>query len=168
MKKILLTAISLIALTGSGVAYGVSQTSPTGADEVPPIVAQVENHEERIGDLETKTDNTQTQVNQNTADIGSLQNNTGTAPADTVEPVHTTVAQPTPSVELSPSPELEPEPEPEPIDPHTITAVTDTPDTDLHNCFYTLYNGTTKSVYTGNQLECYALGTILPSWLWPK
>lgn len=161
MKKLLITSTILITIAG-GTSYALTSPEDAGADEKPPIVLQVENHEERITDLEDKTDKTQTQVNQNTADINELQSGTGIEPAPEVETVHTVVNKPN-------IPDNNPPPEPEPeIDPYTITSVTDTPKSTGHYCFYTLENGKTQGVNTGNTLACYEVGSILPKWLQPK
>lgn len=163
MKKLLIVSTALIAVTGA-TSQAITNNTPISADEKPPIVLQVENHEERITGLEDKTDKTQTQVNQNTADIGELQANTGTSPADPVEPVKTPVNR-TPSTPEEPKPS---EPTPEPIDLHTIISVTDVNGTNTHTCTYTIQTGQRKAVITGYGTECYKVGTILPEWLWPK
>lgn len=146
-KKRLLTATAALGLVlGTGLALRPS--GHTKATETPPIVAQVENHEQRIGDLETKTDATQTQVNQNTADIQQVQTGTGIKPAPTVETVYTPVAQPT-ATTTTQTTTAEPTPEPQP-DPHTVTNLkyvyTAAGERDnKYNrflCVYTFYDGT--------------------------
>lgn len=160
MKKLIIAGVAS-ALLATGVGFALNDNpQELGADPKTPLEATVENHEERIVDLEVKTDETQTQVNQNTADIGQLQTGTGVAPADPVAPVKTPVKQPTPQPEPEPTPEPEPEPH-----PWTIISVTDTPLSIGHSCNYVMYNGEDKNVKTGKTLACYEVGTLLPEWL---
>lgn len=67
-----------------------------GEFDISGLNNQVQNHEKRIGDLETKTDQAQTQTNQNSADISNLQQNTNTASAPKVPTVNTPVEKTTP------------------------------------------------------------------------
>lgn len=168
MKKIILSVASVLLIGGAGLALQPSE--PTTAEDKPPLVIQVENHEERIGDLEVKTDKTQTQVNQNTADIEAVRQQTGTTAAEPVPTVTTPVAQPAPSTaEQTTAVEPQPAPQPEP-DPRTVTAVVDTPGTNPelqnHSCKYTLYSAeeTNKqgSVIQSASVPCYQVGDILP------
>lgn len=177
MNKTLLASAAILTLSVGG--YALTPRTGIVAEEVPPIVAQVDNHEQRIGDLEVKTDKTQTQVNQNSADITKLQESTGTEPASTVSPTVTPVArtesstatttetstQTDATVEPTTTTVTPPQPE---TNPYTITQVVDTPETYGHYCYYTLYNGKTKGVKTGMEVACYEQGTVLPEWLWPK
>lgn len=166
MKKLIIASATILTLA-SATSLAL-KPSPIEADDKPPIVLQVENHEKRIGDLEVKTDETQTQVNQNSDDIQVLQRDTGSSPAPAREPVRTPVAQPAPTdTTAEPTPTPTPEPQPA-VDPYTITAVSDTPTTHAHECFYTLYNGKTQNVKTGNGTACYAVGDVLPQWLRPS
>ena len=55
--------------------------STAGEFDLQSLNDQVQNHEARIGDLENRADNTETQVAQNTADIQLIQQQTGTSPA---------------------------------------------------------------------------------------
>ena len=160
MKKLLIISSTVLTIA-SGTAYAINQPAEVGSEEKTPLVLQVENHEERITDLEDKTDKTQTQVNQNSQDIGALQNGTGIAPTEPVEPVKTPTKQPQQS---------EPQPQPEPeIDPHTIIKVEITvKSTGNFYCKYYLQNGKTMGVNHGSTVPCYEVGTVLPRWLWPK
>src|SRR5262245_54202789 len=118
LKTRLLTAAGIAVIATGGVALANSQPEPIAADEVPPIVQQVEDHEVRITDLEGRADDTDEKVATNTTAIGQLQQNTLTASSDD-EP-----ESPTPP--STPGPEPEPEPQPTPH-PRTITAVRDEP-----------------------------------------
>lgn len=172
MKKIILGLASIITIGG---AVLVAQTNEsTVAEDKPPIVLQVENHEERIGDLEDKTDKTQTQVNQNTADISAIRTQTGTSAADPVEQVVTPIAQPettsnTPPNNPAPDPDPVPQPTPE-LDPRLIMAMTDTPGANPalnnHTCSYTLYSQEEDvkqgDVVQPNSMPCYQIGEVLP------
>lgn len=175
MNKLIVTTTIVTLLTGSVFAL-TNNPTPAGSQVKTPIEIQVDNHEERIGALEEKTDATQTQVNQNGADITVLQNNTATAPAPTVDPVVTPVIQqntvqvpvdvpvapdPVPVVVTPPPVDPVPTPDPTPINPKTIVAVTDTPRTRDHACIYTLYDGRKVTVYTGNSVACQQVGEIL-------
>jgi hypothetical protein len=62
-----------------------------GDYDIQSIVDMLLNHEKRITDLESKTDNTQTQTNQNSQDINKLQGSTNTTSSPTVPKVSTPV-----------------------------------------------------------------------------
>lgn len=161
MKKRLLLATGIVALAG-GTTFAVATYQPeqTVADEEPPIVQQVNDHEVRITDLEEETAETQEQVERNTADIAVVRQQ--------VAPV----AQPTPSQQPSPTPapkpadekaEPKPQPEPEPH-PRTIVAVDDQPRTGgLHTCAYTLHDPTQRKTTVIQPLEkpCLEVGEVL-------
>ncbi|MDO8735707.1 MAG: hypothetical protein Q7K29_01295 [Thermoleophilia bacterium] len=91
------------------VTFGIVATRPTATKsefDVNGLNDQVQNHEKRIGDVEDKTDKTQTQTNQNSADVNKLQTSTGTASAPTVPDVHTPVTTvPPPTVTPPPPPD---------------------------------------------------------------
>lgn len=172
MNKIIVTTTIATLLTGSVLAV-TNNPRPVESQVKTPIEIQVDNHEERIGALEEKTDSTQTQVNQNSADITVLKNNTGTNSTSHSDPVQTPENEaPTPTepdiilnpvVEPTPIPDPIPEPTPEPIptNPKTIVAVTDTPRARDHACIYTLYDGRKITAYTGNTVACQQVGEIL-------
>lgn len=161
MKKLLIISSTILTIA-SGTSYALTKPAELGAEEKSPLVLQVENHEERITDLEDKTDKTQTQTNQNSQDIGALQNGTGIAPTEPVEPVKTPTKQPQQSEPSEPQPQPEPE-----IDPHTIIKVDITvKSTGNFYCKYYLENGTTQGVSQGKTEPCYEVGTVLPRWLW--
>lgn len=163
MKKLLIISSTILTIA-SGTSYAITRPSEIGADEKPPLVLQVENHEERITDLEEKTDETQTQVNQNSQDIGALQSGTNIEPTQPVPEVKTPTKKPTTPIVIPP------EPTPEPIiDPNTIVKV-DISNTSTGNwyCRYYLHNGKSTGVNHGKTEPCYAVGTVLPRWLWPK
>jgi len=106
MKPVIFTisgAFLILILT-----VGIVLTRPTATKsefDVNGLNDQVQNHEGRIGDLEDKTDKTQTQTNQNTADINKLQANTGTSAAPTVPDVHTPVTTVPPPTVTPPPPD---------------------------------------------------------------
>lgn len=77
MRKRLLiaTLASLVTLGVNGVIYSSNRDS-VSADEVPPIVQQVNEHEERIGDLEDTTENIQEQVTENKTSINNVRERT--------------------------------------------------------------------------------------------
>lgn len=158
-----ITALAGVAgiLAVSGTVAALQINSPTGAEEVPPIVQQVNDHEERIGDLETRADSTDQQVGQNTSDIIVLQQATGTSPSTSAPASNGSGAMPA-------QPVATPPPAPAPVEPPKerdyITAVTDTPvDEHLHLCKYTLYDAAlTKKLndtYQSNSTPCKAIGT---------
>lgn len=161
-KKTIITVASLGVIAAGGSAYAIQQASTAGADEVPPIVVQVNDHENRIGSLENRADSTDQKVNQNSADIGALQQSTGTAPA-TVAPqpsqTSNTVTDPTTTTT---------DPTPEPAkDPRTITAVSDTIQSNgLRACDYTLYDPVQDAkqgvIRQNANVPCKQVGEILP------
>lgn len=102
MNKLYIIPASILLI--SGAVFAAKPDNQIVAEDKPPLVVQVENHEERIGDLETKTDATQTQVNQNTADIAEVQTQTSIKPAPQVQAVVTPVAQPEPTTQVAPEP----------------------------------------------------------------
>lgn len=161
MKKLIITGAAVLTIGGSALALQPSHS--TVATEKSPLIAQVENHEERIGDLETKTDATQTQVNQNTADIAEVQTQTNIKPAPQVQAVVTPVAQPAPSKQVETQPDLI-----DTTDGWTVTSIVEKqpanatyPDKiDLHCKFY-FYNGqigwgvtTTSNKYSHSPASC--------------
>ena len=84
MKKKLIfgTAIALITISANGLIYA-SNRETISADTLPPIVQQVNDHEERIGTLEETTEEikqevaeTKTQVNQTKERTTVLENST--------------------------------------------------------------------------------------------
>jgi len=106
------TVLSAAFLLAGGLIFSSAQTVQGELDEVG-VVNTLLNHEERITGLEGRADDLQTQVNQNTADIGIVQSATNTSPADPVAIVKTEIVR----VEVPPVPEPEPEPA-----PHVVSA----------------------------------------------
>lgn len=155
----------LIALSGTGYALQLNQT--TGANEVPPIYTQVEDHEVRIDSLEGRADTTEATVEQNSADIQVIQQETGTSPAPTTTTTSGTTEQPvTQTTTSEPAPAPTPAPEPAPH-PRTITAVSEAPSTHgLHSCTYTLYDPIQSSrqgiVLQPESIPCHQVGEVLP------
>lgn len=118
-----------------------------GEYSIQSIVDMLLNHEERISNLETKTDETQTQTNQNTEDVKKLQDTTGTQPANPVDPVQTPVAKvPVPKDE---TPVIE-DPEPEPADPNNNSWET------ANGTFVYKDYLTASRVYLGKPLSIYS------------
>lgn len=163
-----IATVSIVALGASGAA--VQQFTTTGANEVPPIYEQVENHEGRITDLEGRQDTTEAKVEQNSNDIQVIQQETGVSPAPSTgssSPTtsDTTTSSPSTSEPVSqPAPEPTPEPTPH---PRTITAVSDTPNGNgTHTCDYTLYDkvqDAKSGVYIQSDgSPCYKVGEVLP------
>lgn len=162
MKRLIIATATILTLSGATFALNRPQET-LQAEDKSPLITQVENHEERISDLETKTDATQTQVNQNTADIGELQTHTNVKPAPQVQAVVTPVTKPAPTVAETVAPAPQPQPAP---DPRTITSVTDTPGEHEHNghtCTYTIVKDNYPRVsIKPNGIPCLKVGDILP------
>lgn len=168
MKKIIITTAIATLLSGSVIVL-TNSSVPVDSQVKTPLELQVDNHEERITDLEVKTDNTQTQVNQNSEDIKVIQKTTNTPSAPAVETVVTPVAQPAPIIEPTPeptpitdpapTPEPTPAPTPTPINPKTIVVATQTPYKYGYKCYYELYDGRTLTVNSG--IECQKVGELL-------
>lgn len=172
MKRLIIVSSVLLTVAGA-TSYVLAQPSqPVDAGEKPPIVVTVENHEKRLGDVESRTDDIETRTNQNTSDINGLRNSVSNiaAKADqpqVVEKVTTIVEKPAP-LEPGDYPITPNDPAPTPPDPHMIVSFVDEPSAHNHSCTYTLQNGQTKRVSQGNDTACYTVGTILPGWLWPR
>ena len=168
VNKIILSS-ALVSLITGGTMLLTNSPQTVESQVKTPLEIQVDNHEERITDLEVKTDGTQTQVNQNSEDIKVIQKSTNTSPAPAVEPVVTPVAQPAPIIEPTPeptpipdptpAPEPTPAPTPTPINPKTIVVATQTPYKYGYKCYYELYDGRTLTVNSG--IECQKVGEIL-------
>ena len=109
-----------------------------GEYDIQSIVNMLLNHEQRIKEVEVKTDNTQTQTNQNSADINKLQENTNTGAAETVPAVTTPVTTSNPVVETptTPTPIVT-----TPMDPNDVTW------TNSHGTF--AYKNMPSTMYTG-------------------
>lgn len=166
-KKLIITAAITAAIASGTVAI---QQTKSGANEVPPIYEQVEQHEGRITNLEGRQDTTEAKVEQNSSDIQVIQQETGVAPASgSYSPTTSTSTQTSSgtaqSVPVSqPAPEPAPEPAPH---PRTITAVVDAPSNNgLHSCDYTLYDRIEDSrqgtVMQPAEIPCHAVGEVLP------
>ncbi len=160
MKKALITAaVASVLVTGTGLAVALNGQEPTAATETTPIQQQVDDHENRIGTLETKTDDIQQQTDSNTTAIASVQSSTSTsAPASVTQ-----TQAPAPAATPSPTPSPAPEPV---IDGRTVTSVTDTPGVSTRTCKYTLHDPleSTKqgSVIQPLEQPCVAVGQVLP------
>lgn len=159
-KPVIIGGITLLSLTGMS-ALAFQQSNTSGANEVPEIYTQVADHDERIGTLETKTDETAAKVEQNTADIQVVQQRTGAAPATT------TTQQPAPSPQTSPEAPQAPEPAPEPqVHPRTITAVSERLEGGMRVCDYTLYdpiqNAHLGLVLQPVEVACHQVGEVMP------
>lgn len=132
MKKKILFAGILLTAGVTNVALANYQPEAIGADEKPPIVIQVEEHEERIGTLETRTDDLEEQVSTNTEQI--IVNR------DRVVHVENKVAE-----QPKPAPNPAPEPKPEPINPYKVIKFERIYHTEgqypLLKCIYHTYNG---------------------------
>ena len=95
MKKKLLfgTAIGLITLTANGIIYS-SNRDTISADSVPPIVQQVNEHEDRITGLEDTTEEIKQDASETRTQVKDVQSRTKTiekkiespAPAPTPAP----------------------------------------------------------------------------------
>lgn len=77
MKKKLIfgTAIGLITLTANGIIYSSNRDS-ISADSLPPIVQQVNDHEERITDLEETTEEVKQEVAETKTQVKDVQTRT--------------------------------------------------------------------------------------------
>lgn len=158
-RTALIGSAGLVLATGTGMA--LYSPAAVKGEETPPIVLQVDDHEKRIGNLETKTDATQDQVNQNTDDIKVIQSETGVAPAP-----RTTTTSGSTSTSTTPSTNQTATPQPQPElakDPLTITAVSEIAmSAGTKGCKYTLY-GTTKPerlVYQSVEKACLPVGSL--------
>jgi hypothetical protein len=89
-----------------------------GEYDIQSIVDMLLNHEERLNNLETKTDETQTEVNQSAEDIKKLQDSTGTVSAEPVPGVVTPVTKVPVPTKTPDTTDPTPDPEPEPADPN--------------------------------------------------
>lgn len=149
----------VLAVTGVS-AYALNSPDQIGASDVPPIVEQVNDHEQRIGNLEQKTDDIQTQVDQNSTVLGTHTTNSTTSLPTSNDPENT----PTTNNTTEQAPTVQPTPEPS-IDPYTIMTVVATPKPSMPGsttCLYTLQNGKQKIVNNGNNVPCFEEGTIIP------
>jgi hypothetical protein len=174
MKAITTRAKAIIA-TGLIVAIGgttaaLQQVTTTGAEEPNPIIEQVGDHEVRIDSLEGRADKTDAKVEQQSADIEVIQQETGVAPAAPVpsspqvaETETATTSQPAPAPTAS---EPAPAPAPEPAkNPRLIMGVSDRPTTPgMHGCNYTLYDPAQNvtSFIQPVDVPCYGVGVVLP------
>lgn len=148
MKKriIIATIASVTALTGGVVA--LTPNRQTEAEDKPPFIVQIENHEERIEDLEVRTDDIETQVNQTTENVRVIQTETNIAPAEPVERVVTEIVR-IPAPEPTKTPQPAPTPAPEPvINPYTVVKVDTLAEQNIryadktnYSCTYHLHNG---------------------------
>lgn len=153
---------STITRLASGIAVvGISTlvlSAPVAGEfNADALINQVNHHETRITDLEHKTDSTQTQVNQASADVQALQQSTKTAPAPTVEPVATPVAQPAPSTAAPVQPAAEPAPAPAP----TVVSVNRSASPTngggfATTCTYKFSDGSTDTKVHSGDMECPA------------
>ncbi len=157
MKRLIIVSTALITVVGVAGIVLAQPSNSVDAGEKPPIVVTVENHEKRIGDLEVKTDDLQTQTNQNKQDI--KDSNKPTTPGQTVERVVTVIEKTPPLVEEDyPVTPNNPAPTPAPVvDPWTITniditltlaATTSSGQSHIKTCTYTFAGGFTRS-YAG-------------------
>lgn len=162
-KKAAIAAVSILAFTGTALAVQQSQT--TGANEVPPIYTQVEQHEERIDTLEGRADSTESKVEQNANAIETIQVTSGgaSAPGSTTQAAAPVAAPSTATAAPAPS---ETTPEAPRTHPRTITAVTTAlAPAGLRGCVYTLYdareNAHQGAVMQPESLACKQVGEIL-------
>lgn len=168
-RKVIISAAILSVIGISGTVFAATQSKPAEAGDKPPIVIMVENHEERITGLEGKTDDIQTQVNQNSSDIKASNPNKPTSgQSETkVERVVTVVEKPAPLKEEDyPVTPANPAPEPEPvIDPWQVTRLYESypanatyPDRVNMQCKYIFHNGQTgwsiNTLVKGSTLTC--------------
>lgn len=167
-KLIRIGIITATLLTTSAFVFNGPETQVDAGDRTP-LEIQVENHEERIVDLEVKTDETQTEVNQTKADIKEVQHNTGIASAPVVERVITEVkkievpieTKPTPTPAPTPAPTPVPEPIPEPHHLTILSVIDEAYNAEAHRCRYVLQDGRTPKVLTGISFPCQEVGAIL-------
>lgn len=150
-KKLLI--IPAVALAGGGLSLAVNHSYPVGADSDPPIVQEVkhqgevlQNHEDRIGNLEK--------------DAADLQKNTNTPPSSSRVVVRE-VTTPSASEPLSINPPA-PQPAPQSHDPREImninTQLILNPQGNSTKCQYFLYDGTVTPYTTCD----YKVGEIHP------
>lgn len=158
-----MSTATLLVLGGTG--YALIPETEIIAEDKPPIVTQVENHEERIGNLEVKTDDIATQVNQNTADIEAVRDFTNAPEAPQVAPVVTPVTKPPETVSdptTANAPTITPETNPLTIKKLNVddNVSSDKNPTPLRLCTYTLHDGSSRAVYQPRDKECQAVGAI--------
>lgn len=150
MKRIIITSAIALAITGT--ASAVIQHTQSGAEDVPPIVTQVGDHEQRIGQLEQHQSATDNQVQQHENDIKTLQQTSSgassasqSAAAGSGTSSGSSTSQSSPAASPAPTastPTTETTVSVAPTHPHTITAVRFQVD-ERHgslSCSYTLYN----------------------------
>jgi hypothetical protein len=157
-KQAIIAGAAVVVLSGTAVAL---RPTDTGAEDKPPIITQVENHEKRIGDLEDKTDKTQAQTDQNTADITSQGGGSKPSTTTAAKTSSTSSTTSNPAQSSSPAPSST-------TNPRTITSVQDDPSigNGQHTCIYTLYDSV-QSSQIGHYIQavgspCYSVGTVLP------
>lgn len=99
MKKKLLfgTAIGLITLTANGVIYSSNRDSMS-ADSLPPIVKQVEDHEQRITGLEDTTEEIKQDVSDTKTQVKDVQDRTKIIEKKVETPAPAPAPIPTPHV----------------------------------------------------------------------
>lgn len=156
-RRIFLGAAVALGLSGLGYAQTVE---PVTATEEPPIVQQVNDHEQRIGTLETKTGELEQRADDTDTAVQQLQ--TATEPSEPVTGSQTAATEPTAPVATS-----EPAPEPE-QDPYYIVKVESTPEylrdgsQSGHTCSYYLYARKIARISHGVTEPCFQAGTVLP------
>jgi hypothetical protein len=164
-KQALIGTAGLLLVSGSALA--LSNPSTSGADEEPPIVKQVNDHEGRITSLESKTDATNEKVAQNTADINNVRTQVGGTSNSTGGSSSTPQSAPSGS-DSTPAPQdNHVQPPVTVVDPWTIKDVQTTYRTTedgytTHTCVYTTENGKQKTIDYGPTGVCHVTGEILP------
>jgi len=139
MKKKMLLAAILASAAVTNIGLANYQPQPLGADEKPPIVIQVEKntedieqHEGRIGTLETKTDTLENQVGNNASEVTIVK--------DRVVVVENKLSE-----QPKPAPTPSPAPEPVPVSPYKVIKFERIYHTNgqypLLKCVYHTYNG---------------------------
>lgn len=161
MKKLLIA--STVAVTTAS-ALTFAAVRPTTADDPAPIVAQVEDHEGRITTLEGQQEATESQVEQNTADIKDVQRRTQSAPgssdaAPAASDAPSGQSAVTTPQDASQTPVADP-------DPRTVVAVEQSVNGSLRSCTYTLYSAR-ETAFLGAIVQpierpCVAVGEVLP------
>lgn len=87
MKKLLIASATILTVAGT-ISYGLTKPSSIKADEQPPIVTQVNRHEEQLANHEARITNTEN-------DVSDIQKSTGTQPSSNRTPVPPVTTQPT-------------------------------------------------------------------------
>lgn len=95
-KLILMTGVALLAI-GGNTAINASNRDSVGADEVPPIVAQVNEHENRITETEAKNVEQDNKIADNDNQVNTIKERTTVVEKKIETQVNTPAPTPAPA-----------------------------------------------------------------------